>query len=397
MVKRKKVLAVLTALVACTSFSVFAAAPYTDLGGLKSRVAIDYLYDNNCLSFAPGTTFSPQQVLTRGDLAQLIYGTALNLPTAPLNFTDAPSPKANDAMAAVASHGILEGYADGSFKPDQPVTREEFAAVLYQYLKYCGLTDVSRTVAPYADQASIDAADLEAVQYLHNKNLMLSADNLFRPKDGITRAEAAETMYHVSHSDGDYVSHVDVERQVIRALNAEYGSMPAYFQQGTLYWDGNKLVLGMKTGPHMFPNQRLKRDVSRYDVLEIRPARFARSDYDQLMMRAINCIVSEEGVQNYIGAMPDYKAEQIDVIVRRPLAASTLQKLEERVGKGIVRIRDLQTIAAAKPAVQAGDATDEDLTDTQTNTDRDGANVYSPLYDTATNKAVDSVIQDTIK
>ena len=89
MVKRKKVLAVLTALVACTSFSVFAAAPYTDLGGLKSRVAIDYLYDNNCLSFAPGTTFSPQQVLTRGDLAQLIYGTALNLPTAPLNFTDA--------------------------------------------------------------------------------------------------------------------------------------------------------------------------------------------------------------------------------------------------------------------------------------------------------------------
>ena len=226
---------------------------------------------------------------------------------------------------------------------------------------------------------------------------MLSADNLFRPKDGITRAEAAETMYHVSHSDGDYVSHVDVERQVIRALNAEYGSMPAYFQQGTLYWDGNKLVLGMKTGPHMFLNQRLKRDVSRYDVLEIRPARFARSDYDQLMMRAINCIVSEEGVQNYIGAMPDYKAEQIDVIVRRPLAASTLQKLEERVGKGIVRIRDLQTIAAAKPAVQAGDATDEDLTDTQTNTDRDGANVYSPLYDTATNKAVDSVIQDTIK
>ena len=110
MVKRKKVLAVLTALVACTSFSVFAAAPYTDLGGLKSRVAIDYLYDNNCLSFAPGTTFSPQQVLTRGDLAQLIYGTALNLPTAPLNFTDAPSPKANDAMAAVASHGILEGF-----------------------------------------------------------------------------------------------------------------------------------------------------------------------------------------------------------------------------------------------------------------------------------------------
>lgn len=50
--------------------------------------------------------------------------------------------------------------------------------------------------------------------------------------------------------------------------------------------------------------------MTRNDVLELRHVRFARADYDQLMTRAINCIVSEEGVQNYVGSVPDYKNEK---------------------------------------------------------------------------------------
>ena len=113
----------------------------------------------------------------------------------------------------------------------------------------------------------------------------------------MTRAAAAETMYHMMHSGADYVSHV-MWKPGHPALNAEYGSMPAFFQQGTLYWDGDKLVLGFRGSPRMFLKQRLKKDVTRNDVLELRHVRFARADYDQLMTRAINCIVSEEGVQN---------------------------------------------------------------------------------------------------
>lgn len=96
--------------------------------------------------------------------------------------------------------------------------------------------------------------------------------------------------------------------------------------------------------------------MTRNDVLELRHVRFARADYDQLMTRAINCIVSEEGVQNYVGSVPDYKNEKIDVIVRRPLADTTIQKLDERVGKGVVRIHDVRT-AAMRPQ-PAGTAND---------------------------------------
>lgn len=390
MMKQKKLAVLLAAFSLFSSVTALAEAPYTDLGGLKSRAAIDYLYDNQCLDFAAGKTFAPQQILTRGDLAQLIYSVALKLPEAPLVFSDAPTPKANDAMATVAAQGILKGYEDGSFRPDEPVTREEFAAVLYRYLKYCGLEDIENQVQPYGDIMAVSPENRTAVEYLQKKDLMTTEDHLFHPQEGMTRAAAAETMYHMMHSGADYVSHVDVESQVIRALNAEYGSMPAFFQQGTLYWDGDKLVLGFRGSPRMFLKQRLKKDVTRNDVLELRHVRFARADYDQLMTRAINCIVSEEGVQNYVGSVPDYKNEKIDVIVRRPLADTTIQKLDERVGKGVVRIHDVRT-AAMRPQ-PAGTADDTKKADADTEKDLS----HSPLYDKATNAAVDAVIRDAM-
>lgn len=390
MMKQKKLAVLLAAMTILSGYTALAEAPFTDLGSLKSRAAVDYLYDNQCLDFVAGKTFAPQQVLTRGDLAQLIYSVALKLPESQVVFSDAPTPKANDAMAAVAAQGILKGYEDGSFHPDEPVTREEFAAVLYRYLKYCGIEDIENNVAPYADADSIAPENRTAVTYLQKKNLMTTEDNLFRPKEGMTREAAVETMYHMMHSDADYVSHVDVESQVIRALNAEYGSMPVFFQQGTLYWDGDKLVLGFKGAPRMFLKQRLKKDVSRYDVLEIRHVRFARAEYDQLLTRAINCIVSEEGVQNYVGAVPDYKNEKIDVITRRPLAETTVKKLDERVGKGIVRIHDVRT-AALRPQAPVETTQKTDVEDNQKTVVS-----HSPLYDKATNAAVDSVIRDAM-
>ena len=49
----------------------------------------------------------------------------------------------------------------------------------------------------------------------------------------MTRADAAQVFYRFMHSDGDYTSHVQIETQVMKAINAEYGSVLAYFQRGT--------------------------------------------------------------------------------------------------------------------------------------------------------------------
>ena len=136
---RNKIAAILAAAAILSVSAVSADAPYTDLGSLTDRAAVDYLYDTQCLTFITGDTFEPNRVLTRGDLAQLLYNSAANIPLAPVEAagaSDVPSGTAGDAMNSVAAQGILAGYQDGNFHPEEPVSREEFADVIYRYLQY---------------------------------------------------------------------------------------------------------------------------------------------------------------------------------------------------------------------------------------------------------------------
>lgn len=381
------------------SFTALAAAPYTDLDALPSRDAVDYLYDTHCLSFVTGSQFLPNQIITRGDLAQLVYNAAAIMPASSSSFTDVKAGAAADAMAAVAAEGILSGYADGSFQPDKIVSREEFASVMYRYLQYSHTADITETnVPPYADEDLISTAYKPAVEALHAKHLMVPADNRFRPKEGMTRVDAAEVMYQMLHSDKKYVSHVQIESQVIKILNAEYGSTVTFLQQGTMYWDGDTLVLGMKGNPSKYLKKRLAEDVARPDAVSIRKVHFSRLDYTQLMMRAINAIVDTDGVQNYIGAVPDYVNEQIVVTVRHPLSEAARAEVQKRVGDGIVRIETAETsgqigrkqTADAEPAANTGRTAKHGIT-------AEGKVSYSPLIDQTASDAIASVQQDVIR
>ncbi|MDD4169742.1 MAG: S-layer homology domain-containing protein, partial [Desulfotomaculaceae bacterium] len=84
-------------------------------------------------------TFRPNSNITREELAVILVR-ALGLLDAPapagLNFTDAGlvSPWAKDSLAKVVAKGIAGGYPDGSFRPLEPVTRAECAAMFYRTL-----------------------------------------------------------------------------------------------------------------------------------------------------------------------------------------------------------------------------------------------------------------------
>ena len=86
---RNKIAAILAAVAILSVSAVSADAPYTDLGSLTDRAAVDYLYDTQCLTFITGDTFEPNRVLTRGDLAQLLYNSAANIPLAPVEAAGA--------------------------------------------------------------------------------------------------------------------------------------------------------------------------------------------------------------------------------------------------------------------------------------------------------------------
>ena len=91
--------------------------------------------------------------------------------------------------------GITTGYEDGTFRPDQKITRAQFAVMLYRYL---GLdeADYADVVLPFADNAKIGAYAVPAIKALYTEGVINGSTGkdgrlYFNPNDSLTRAQAA--------------------------------------------------------------------------------------------------------------------------------------------------------------------------------------------------------------
>ena len=95
-------------------------------------------------------------------------------------------------IAWAAANGIVTGFEDGTFRPDENVTREQTAAILYRYAQYKG-EDVS--VAESANMSFTDAAQISeyavpAVQWACGAGIINGyPDGTLAPAASITRAE----------------------------------------------------------------------------------------------------------------------------------------------------------------------------------------------------------------
>ena len=115
----------------------------------------------------------------------------------------------NNAVSTLSSMGILDGYKDGTFRPNAPISRAEFTAIATRFFdytaKYSGaFLDVSYR-SWYAD----------SVQAAVNMGLVNGyADNTFRPENSITRAEACAIFNRTLHRAPDK-DHLLPEREMI--------------------------------------------------------------------------------------------------------------------------------------------------------------------------------------
>ena len=130
----------------------------------------DYVIDNGIMNGYEDGTFKPHDVLTRAELATVLWNLSGQKAAGEdtLTFTDVAE---NDwfyaAVQWASGEGIVNGYEDGSFKPDQAVTREELAVMLYRYAKSIGEeADPEYTIpATYTDVADIGDWALEAMSW----------------------------------------------------------------------------------------------------------------------------------------------------------------------------------------------------------------------------------------
>lgn len=147
----------------------YADLSYTDV---KSSdwyyAAVSYTWQHGLMSGTAAKTFSPNEALTRATVVTTLYRLAGSpAVTATTTFSDVASGSwyAN-AVAWAVENGIVDGYEDGTFRPDAAITREETAAMVYRYAKLKGydLTAVS-DLAAYTDAASVQAYAADAMKW----------------------------------------------------------------------------------------------------------------------------------------------------------------------------------------------------------------------------------------
>lgn len=121
------------------------ANPFTDASTSAWYYgAVDYCVENGLMQGTSTTTFDPTGIVTRAQVATVLYNMAKEAGEGfqgswmfPLTFTDAASVPswANEAVHWCSMKQVVEGYDDGRFDPNAPVTREQFATMLYRYAK----------------------------------------------------------------------------------------------------------------------------------------------------------------------------------------------------------------------------------------------------------------------
>lgn len=178
-------------------------AALRDISGHWAQAAIATLEVRGIITGFPDGTFRSDSPITRGQLTRLLAA-ALNLNEEVRQlsgrnsrFSDTPAGHwAAPYVEALAESGLARGFPDGTFRPDQQVSRAEFAAFI---VRAAGLLDQERLNAGgplhYADAASIPAWARAAVVTVTAENLVGGfEDNTFRPHRATTRAEASTVV-----------------------------------------------------------------------------------------------------------------------------------------------------------------------------------------------------------
>ena len=143
--------------------------------------------------------FSPNAATTRGMIVTILYRMAGSPDVSGLAnpFTDVAGDKwYSDAVIWAAANGIVNGYGDGKFGPEDSITREQLAVILNNYLKYAGLDlPIKTEYTGFDDDADIADYAVEAIEKLFSSGVIVGRPgNVLDPKGNATRAEMAAML-----------------------------------------------------------------------------------------------------------------------------------------------------------------------------------------------------------
>lgn len=166
---------------------------FKDMESHWARSAAEFAAARGLFAGVGDGLFAPDRPMTRAMFATVLYSLA-----------DRPAVSGSSAFTDVAdgawyaravtwgqANGIISGYGNGRFGPDDLITREQMCALIVSYLRWAGLTAERTTAAnTFADSGSISSWARDSVAFCQTRGLISGRPgNLFAPKANATRAE----------------------------------------------------------------------------------------------------------------------------------------------------------------------------------------------------------------
>ena len=175
------------------------ALPFTDVrAGDWFYDPVRYVYLEGLMTGTSTTTFAPNTTTTRAMIVSILH----RLEGEPnvggrYSFEDVPwGSWYSQAVLWAERRGIVSGYSDERFGPNDPITREQMAAILYNYTEYAGGDTSARAdLSGYSDASEVSGWASDALSWANAEGLIngMTADTL-APKASATRAQVAAIL-----------------------------------------------------------------------------------------------------------------------------------------------------------------------------------------------------------
>lgn len=169
--------------------------PFVDVNsGAWYYDAVSFVYNKGIMNGVTSTTFEPNSTITRGMVVTMLWRMAGEPYVSGGSFSDVASGRYySTAVAWAAKNGIVDGYSSTVFGVNDPVTREQFATILYRYAKYMGYSTVGSSLTGYYDANSVSSWARDAMGWaVRNGIITGSGNSRLNPTGTASRAEVAQ-------------------------------------------------------------------------------------------------------------------------------------------------------------------------------------------------------------
>ena len=169
--------------------------PFVDVNsGAWYYDAVSFVYNKGIMNGVTSTTFEPNSTITRGMVVTMLWRMAGEPYVSGGSFSDVASGRYySTAVAWAAKNGIVDGYSSTVFGVNDPVTREQFATILYRYAKYMGYSTTGSSLTGYYDANSVSSWARDAMGWAVKNGIITGSGNSrLNPAGTASRAEVAQ-------------------------------------------------------------------------------------------------------------------------------------------------------------------------------------------------------------